>query len=317
MAAAAQEVTAGEAIRADAVSKSWGSTRAVESLSFTVRRGEIFGFFGPNGAGKSTTIRVLCGMTAATSGSATVWGVDVTRNPTEVRRNLTIVPEETMFYEKMTPAAYLAFFAKLAGHRPEGAKEATRRAAEVAEVTTFLTKRIADLSHGQRQRVILARAFLSDTPLMVLDEPFQGIDIVHRKALREHLRRFVSRGNTVFFTSHNLIEAEHVVDRFAFLDQGRLVVAGTARELRETYLLPSFALRVSDVARAAKALVEALPVRECKVEGDEVHVTLQDARDVPRIATVLGTAGVAVLEMRQLGTMEEVFLRARRPPGVR
>jgi ABC-2 type transport system ATP-binding protein len=307
----------GEAIRAERLGKSWGATRAVDDVSFSVRRGEIFGFFGPNGAGKSTTIRVLCGLTAATAGTATVWGVDVARSPTEVRRHLTIVPEETAFYEKMTPASYLAFFARLAGRSKEGAREAVGRAAAVAEVTGFLGTRIKDLSHGQRQRVILARAFLSDAPLMVLDEPFQGIDIVHRKALREHLRRFAAAGNTVFFTSHNLIEAEHVVDRFAFLDRGRLVMEGTARELREKYLLPSFALRVSVPARAAKALAEALPVRECTVQGEEVHVTLLDPKDVPRIAAVLGGAGVAVLEMRQLGTMEEVFLRARQPGGPR
>jgi len=298
-------------IEARGLSKNFGAVRAVQSVSFKVRKGEVFGIFGPNGAGKSTSIRMLCGLTPPSSGEATVAGYDVRQEPTELRRQLSIVPEEFSFYEKMTPEGYLRFFSRMAGHTRETAEDRIARVAEVAEVSEFLRKRIADLSHGQRQRVTLARAFLSEVPILFMDEPFQGIDIVHRKALREYIRGFVSQANTVFFTSHNLIEAEHIVDRFAFIDKGTILKIGTARELRDQYLLPSYAIRVSDPARAQKLISEGLAVTECAVKADEVLVTLKDATDVPKISALLGSAGIDLLEMRSIGTMEDVFLRMR------
>lgn len=302
-------------IEAHNLSKSFGAVRAVQSASFEVRKGEVFGFFGPNGAGKSTSIRMLCGLTPPTSGEATVAGFDVRLEPTELRRHLSIVPEEFAFYEKMAPEAYLRFFSQMAGNSKEQADDKVARVAKVAEVTAFLGKRIADLSHGQRQRVTLARAFLSDVPILFLDEPFQGIDIVHRKALRAFIRAFAAKAKTVFYTSHNLIEAEHIVDRFAFIDKGAILTVGTARELRDRYLLPSYAIRCSDPAKAQKVLSEGLATTECQLKGEEVLVTLKNAADVPRMAVVLGQAGIALMEMRQLGTMEDVFLRMRTEGG--
>jgi ABC-2 type transport system ATP-binding protein len=307
----------GAVIEARGLTKAFGATRAVDEVSFTVGRGEVFGFFGPNGAGKTTTIRLLCGLLPMTSGSATVAGVDVGRSPTEARRALAILPEEAVFYERMTPGTYLAFFAKMAGVSRRAARERLEGAARLAELGGFLDKPIANLSHGQRQKVSVARVLLVDAPVMFLDEPFTGIDIIHRKALREHLRRYVAEGNTVFFTSHNLIEAEAFVDRFAFIDKGRLVTTGTARELRDRYLLPTYALRVSDPVRAQQVLSRSLPLSECAVEGEELRVTLKNASDVPRMSELLGAAGISLLEMRQLGTMEEVFLRMREQGGAR
>jgi ABC-2 type transport system ATP-binding protein len=305
----------GSIIEARELCKTFGSARAVRSVSFSVGRGEIFGFFGPNGAGKTTTIRLLCGHTPPTSGSATVCGVDLCREPTGVRRNLAMMQEEVSYYERMTPASYLRFFAGMAGFSAGTARERIEKAVTLAETGAFMDKPISVLSHGQRQKVSIARVLLSDVPVMFLDEPFQGIDIVHRKALREHLRRFVAEKGTVFFTSHNLIEAEHIVDRFAFIDSGSLLTIGTARELRDRYLLPSYSLRVSDPARAQRVLADGLGAPECVIKGDEVVLTLKDAADAPKVAVLLGTAGISLLEMKQLGTMEEVFLRMRKEAG--
>jgi ABC-type multidrug transport system ATPase subunit len=297
-------------IEARQLTRSFDDVWAVRGASFTVGRGEIFGFFGPNGAGKTTTMRMLCGLLRPTTGRATVVGHEVTEAPTRVRRSLAILPEEVSFYEGMTPKQYLRFFSKMAG--AGGSKGRLERAVRVAEIEPFYTKPIKTLSHGQRQKVSLARVLLSDASVMFLDEPFQGIDIVHRKAMRQYLRNYVSKGGTVFFTSHNLIEAEHIVDRFAFIDRGYIVTIGTARELRDEYLLPSYALRVSDPERANDVISEALEVTESYVKDeDEVVVTLKDAGDVPRIAQVLGEAGIAIMEMKQRGTMEEVFLSMR------
>jgi ABC-2 type transport system ATP-binding protein len=302
-------------IEVDGLTKSFGDLTAVDSVSFKVGKGEIFGFFGPNGAGKTTTMRMLTGMLRPTAGTATVTGHDITRSPTRVRRTITIMTEEVTFYEGMTVDAYLTFFSKVAAATHGKASQRFREAVETAEIASFLAKRIKNLSHGQRQKVSIARALLSDVPIMFLDEPFQGIDIIHRKSMREYLRRYVKAGGTVFFTSHNLIEAEHIVDRFAFIDGGRIVTIGTSRELRDRFLLPSFALRVSDLAKAEAVLKEGLDTTECQIKGDELVLTLKDGKDVPRVAAVLGGAGIALMEMRQLGTMEDAFLRMRQQQG--
>ncbi len=299
----------GVAIEAKELSKNFGSVQAVKSVSFTVNQGEVFGFFGPNGAGKTTTIRLLCGLIKPTGGSALVCGHNILVDPTGVRRYIAITPEENIFYEKMKVESYLKFFAAMAGVISKRGQAKIQEVAAVCELGGLLNKKIGVLSHGQRQKISLARTFLSDVPVMFLDEPFQGIDIIHRKSLREYIRDYVKRGNTVFFTSHNLIEAEHIVDRFAFIDQGRILKVGTARELRDQYLLPRYSLRVPDPVRAQKILSEGLQLEECIAKGDEVIVTLKNQEDVQKIGILLSE--MPLLEMRLLGTMEEVFLRLR------
>ena len=299
------------AIEAKDLGKDFGLTQAVKSVSFTVNEGEIFGFFGPNGAGKTTTIRLLCGLTKPTRGYAIVCGHNIVTDPTGVRRHLTIMLEESIFYEKMNVSAYLKFFAAMTGQPSELKKQKIQEVINICELSDLLNKRIAVLSHGQRQKISLARAFLSDVPIMFLDEPFQGIDIVHRRRIRDYLREYVKKGNAVFFTSHNLIEAEQIVDRFAFIDRGLIIKIGTARELREQYLLPTYSIRVSDPIKAQQVLSDSLPVNECLVKGEEVVVTLKNKEDASKISSILITSGVTIMEMRMVGTMEEVFLRMR------
>jgi ABC-type multidrug transport system ATPase subunit len=299
------------AIEARELGKDFGTTQAVKSVSFTVNEGEVFGFFGPNGAGKTTTIRLLCGLTKPTRGDARVCGHSIRVDPTGVRRHLTMMLEESAFYEKMKVTAYLKFFAAMSGQTSKFQHEKIQGVVNVCELSESLNKRIAVLSHGQRQKVSLARAFLSDVPIMFLDEPFQGIDIVHRRMLRDYLREYVKKGNTVFFTSHNLIEAEQIVDRFAFIDRGAILKVGTARELRDQYLAPTYSIRVSDPVEARQVLSDGIPVNECTLKGEEVIVILKNKEDALKISSLLSAAGVAILEMRMVGTMEEVFLKMR------
>ena len=305
----------GPVIDVRSLTKEFRDVTAVRSVSFKVYPGEVFGFFGPNGAGKTTTMRMLCGLLRPTSGAANVAGYDILREPVRARRALAIMTEEVALYERMTPGRYLRFFSKMAGAVSGSPHQRYREAVEVAEIEPFLRKPMKNLSHGQRQKVSLARTLLSDAPIMFLDEPFQGIDIIHRKRMREHLRAYVAEGNTVFFTSHNLIEAEHIVDRFAFIDKGRIVMVGSARELRDKYLVPRYGLRVSDLAKAQQVITQGLSTNECRVEGEELVLTLLNKEDAPKIAVLLGQAGVSLMEMRQLGTMEEVFLSFRRQEG--
>ena len=299
-------------IEANGLCKDYREVRALDDVSLRVGRGEIFGFFGPNGAGKTTCIKVLCGLTNATGGDASVLGIDVRRSPVHVRDNIAILSEESRFYEEMTPRRYLNMFGKFMLMGRSERRAALNRAAGLADIDSFIDRRIAHLSMGQRQRVSLARVLMSDVPLVFLDEPFEGVDIIHRKRLREHFRDYVSKGNTVFFTSHNLIEAEHIVDRFAFIHHGKLIAIGTAEELKEKYLAPSYLLHVSDPQRARKILDENLRLQSVRIVEGNVSVVLTRRSEASQIARLLIGEGIDLYEMKTTGTMEEVFERTAR-----
>ncbi len=300
-------------IEANGLVKDFKTVRALNDVSLKVGRGEIFGFFGPNGAGKTTCIKVLCGLTEATLGEANVLGIDVVRHPVHVRDNVAIMSEETRFYEEMTPRQYLNLFSKLMLMNRMERLRGIDLAVGLADLKTFADRRIAHLSQGQRQRVSLARVLMADVPLMFLDEPFEGIDIMHRRRLREYLREYVSKGNTVFFTSHNLIEAEHIVDRFAFIDRGKLIAVGTADELKEKYLLPAFTLHVSDPQRAVEMIDSGMKVQNVKIDSDGcVFVILRKRGDAAQMSRLLVQGGIDLFEMKTAGTMEDVFERTAR-----
>jgi len=299
-------------IEANGLVKDYRTIRALNDVSLKVGRGEIFGFFGPNGAGKTTCIKVLCGLTGASLGEATVLGIDAIKHPIQVRNNISILSEETRFYEEMTPRRYLNMFGKFNLMKRADRLAAINKAADLADLRSFIDQRIASLSQGQRQRVSLARVLLQDKPMVFLDEPFEGVDIIHRKKLREHFRKYVEQGNTIFFTSHNLIEAEHIVDRFAFIHHGKLIACGTADELKEKYLAPTYLLHVSDPQKAKDALDRELRLQSIKIVEGDLSVTLQKRSDAPKISRILVQEGIDIYEMRTMGTMEEVFERTSR-----
>jgi ABC-2 type transport system ATP-binding protein len=299
-------------IEANGLVKDYRTIRALNDVSLKVGRGEIFGFFGPNGAGKTTCIKVLCGLTSASLGEATVLGIDAIKRPIQVRNNISILSEETRFYEEMTPRRYLNMFGKFNLMKRAARLAAINKAADLADLRSFIDQRIASLSQGQRQRVSLARVLLQDKPMVFLDEPFEGVDIIHRKKLREHFRKYVEQGNTIFFTSHNLIEAEHIVDRFAFIHHGKLIACGTADELKEKYLAPAYLLHVSDPQKAKDALDRELRLQSIKIVEGDLSVTLQKRSDAPKISRILVQEGIDIYEMRTMGTMEEVFERTSR-----
>jgi ABC-2 type transport system ATP-binding protein len=299
-------------IEANGLVKDYRTIRALNDVSLKVGRGEIFGFFGPNGAGKTTCIKVLCGLTSASLGEATVLGIDAIKHPIQVRNNISILSEETRFYEEMTPRRYLNMFGKFNLMKRADRLAAINKAADLADLRSFIDQRIASLSQGQRQRVSLARVLLQDKPMVFLDEPFEGVDIIHRKKLREHFRKYVEQGNTIFFTSHNLIEAEHIVDRFAFIHHGKLIACGTADELKEKYLAPTYLLHVSDPQKAKDALDRELRLQSIKIVEGDLSVTLQKRSDAPKISRILVQEGIDIYEMRTMGTMEEVFERTSR-----
>lgn len=205
---------------------------AVDDLSFVVHAGEVYGLLGPNGAGKTTTLRMLLGLLRPSSGTATIEGFSSADAPDEVKRRVGLVSTSAGLYPHLSVREMLLFFADLYGTPPQEASRELDRLADLLGLRDLLTRRCVTLSTGQKQRVNLARALIHSPPVLLLDEPTLGLDVLGSQVVVEfvdHLRR---QGKAVILTTHRLEEAERLCDRFGLMHQGRLVCTGTLADLR-------------------------------------------------------------------------------------
>jgi sodium transport system ATP-binding protein len=220
------------AVVVERLQKLFGRAFALHDLSVTVAAGEIYGLLGPNGAGKTTALRILAGLLTPTTGRAFVNGTDVAMNPREAQRHLGFLTGTTGLYGRLTGREVLNYFGRL-HHMPlQRIAERTADLARALDLTGLLDKRCEALSTGQKQRVSVARAVLHDPPVLILDEPTVGLDVLASRFLREYIRAERARGKAVIFSTHYLAEAELLCDRIGLLHRGRLLAEGTPRELR-------------------------------------------------------------------------------------
>lgn len=236
--------TSAVAVEIAGLTRSFGSKVAVSGLDLKVYAGEFFGFLGPNGAGKSTTIKMLCGLLRPDSGSAKVLGFDVERESLEVRRRIGVLPEESVLYERLTPLEMLSLVGRLHGLTHEQIRDRSGPLLDLMEIAAAdRRKMVLDFSQGMRKKVSLACALLPAPRVLFLDEPFNGIDVVSVRGIREVLRDAVARGVTIFFSSHVLELVEKLCTRIAIIAQGKLQVLGTLSEVRsQAGLLPEASL---------------------------------------------------------------------------
>jgi sodium transport system ATP-binding protein len=206
---------------------------AVDDLSFAVQPGEVYGLLGPNGAGKTTTLRMLLGLLRPTSGQASIAGFGSAKFPDEVKRRVGLVSANAGVYQGLTVEEMLLFFADLYAVPQEEAKRELDRLVGLLEMRSFLHQRCGTLSTGQRQRVSLARALIHRPPVMLLDEPTLGLDVLASQIVVEYIDHLRQQGKAVILTTHYLDDAERLCTRFGLLHQGRLVSEGTLEELRE------------------------------------------------------------------------------------
>lgn len=207
---------------------------AVERLTFQVAGGEVYGLLGPNGAGKTTTLRMILGLLRPDDGWAEVAGYRTSDAPDEVKRRIGFVSASAGLYQWLTARELLLFFADVYGVPPAAARRELARVAEALDLGDFLDRRCGVLSTGQRQRVNLARAMVHDPPIMLLDEPTRGLDVLGTQEMFEYVNRLRSEGRAVIVTTHRLDEAERLCNRFGLLHRGRLAGEGTLEELRQS-----------------------------------------------------------------------------------
>ncbi len=214
------------------VGRTFGEHTALSELSFEVRAGEVFGLLGPNGAGKTTALRILCGLLAPTSGSAFLSGIDIAADPLEARRRAAFVPDGAPLYANLGAKAHLELVGRLHGMTEVAIGAEADRLLSALDLFDRAGDPVGTFSRGMRQKVALACALLPKPPLLVLDEPLNGLDAPTTVVIKEVLRAWADRGGAVLYTSHLLDVAERVCDRIAILDRGRLAAIGTFDELR-------------------------------------------------------------------------------------
>jgi sodium transport system ATP-binding protein len=212
--------------------KSFGDTIAVGGLSLTVAPGEIYGLLGPNGAGKTTTLRVLAGILTATSGQVSVAGVAVGTGAQEAKRRVGFLTGTTGLYARLTARELLTYFGRLHGMDRDRVGARIEWIARTLDFTGLLDRRCETLSTGGRQRVSVARAVLHDPPVLILDEPTVGLDVLATRFLRDFMRAERERGKAVVYSTHYLAEAELLCDRVGLLYRGRMLAEGTTAALR-------------------------------------------------------------------------------------
>ena len=222
----------GDAIRVRDLRKKYGDKSAVDGLDLEVPRGSFFGFLGPNGAGKTTTIRMLMGLTEPTSGSIELLGLPMPERAVDIKQRIGLVPDESLLFDHLTGAEYLEFIGRMYSLDRSMARERSRELLELFELESASSKLIGEYSKGMRKRVAMGAALIHRPELFLMDEPFEGVDAVGARLMKELLQDQVRHGATVFLTSHVLEVVERLCDRVAIINQGRLVLSGSMAELR-------------------------------------------------------------------------------------
>jgi ABC-2 type transport system ATP-binding protein len=293
------------------LTRTFGEFVAVNHVSFDVRRGEIFGFLGSNGAGKSTTIRMLCGLLKPTSGSATVDGIDVGRDPEGVKRRIGYMSQRFSLYEQLTVDQNIRFFAAIYGLAGRKIEERRQFVLEMAGLRERQRTRAADLAGGWRQRLALGCAILHEPPIVFLDEPTGGVDPISRREFWSLIDNLSAAGTTVLVTTHYLDEAEHC-HRIAIIHAGRVAALGSAATLKSVFDDRTILeIRAADPMAALRALDGMPGVQKTSVFGTAVHAVVADrsADAGPRLQRQLETRGVLVNAVVPVSpSLEDVFL---------
>ena len=220
------------AIRTRGLVKYYGQKAAVDGLDLTVPSGCFFGFLGPNGAGKTTTIHILIGLIPPTAGEVEILGLPLESNLAQVKRLIGVVPDESVLFDRLTGPEFLQFVGRMYGLDRKVAVERARELLELFELDEQPRKLIAEYSKGMKKRAALAAALIHRPQMFLLDEPFEGVDPMGARLMKDILMGQVRHGATIFLTSHVLEVVERLCDRVAIINEGRLVTEGAMAELR-------------------------------------------------------------------------------------
>jgi ABC-2 type transport system ATP-binding protein len=287
------------AIETAGLTKFYGSQRGIEDLDLRVEPGEVFGYLGPNGAGKTTTIRLLLDLIRPTRGRASIVGHDVSAESVEARRLTGYLPGELKPPAQSTAAAFLAYLGRLRGGVDRRVIE------ELAErLDLDLRRRIGDLSKGNKQKVGVVAAFMHDPAVLILDEPTTGLDPIRQEDVLDLVRERAAAGRTVFLSSHELDQVEHVAGRVGIVRDGRLVAVESIAELKER-AIRKVEVRLAGAADGIERLREVPGVESFARDGDVVRLEVHGSMDA--LVKELGKVPVQTLTSEP-PELDEIFL---------
>jgi ABC-2 type transport system ATP-binding protein len=298
------------AIEAKDLTKRFGAFIAVDSISFNVNAGEIFGFLGANGSGKSTTIRMLCGLLQSTSGTASVAGFDINKAPDEIKKNIGYMSQKFSLYDDLTCTENIRFWGGIYGLSDAKIEERRKWAIEIAGLEGREDSLPRDLPGGFKQRLALGCAMLHSPKVVFLDEPTGGVDPIMRRRFWDLIRQLAEAGTTVFVTTHYLDEAEYC-NRIMLIHEGRIIAGGTPGELKTKYLqTPVFEVETDRVIEAMTALDADTRVEETSVFGSFLHVSVSNNQDAKSVITeALGQHSIVPTRIEPImPSLEDVFI---------
>ncbi|MEO0123656.1 MAG: ATP-binding cassette domain-containing protein [candidate division WOR-3 bacterium] len=292
------------------LSKHFGSTRAVDNISFNIGKGEIVAFLGPNGAGKTTTMRMLTGYLIPTSGKCLINGIDVNEEPIKTKELIGYLPEDNPLYPDMKVYEYLEFIGEI--RHIENLRNRVNEVAEICGITEVLNKNIGTLSRGYRQRVGVAQAIIHNPDILILDEPTEGLDPNQVVELRNLIKE-LGKEKTVMLSTHILSEAEATCERVLIINRGKLVADGNKNEIRtmakggETITLELIAKQ--SPLKDLKRIAEIKEINEKKVEDNLYQYEIISEKDIRE--TIFDTAvnkGWKILDLHRKATsLEDIF----------
>jgi len=296
-----------EALELRAVTKKFGDITAVDSLTLSVHRGEMFALVGPDGAGKTTTIRMLCGITVPTSGELSVLGYDVRKETEEVRKRIGYLSQRFSLYGDLTIDENIEFFAEIHGVRDY--KSRRNELLEFTRLTPFRGRLAEKLSGGMKQKLALACTLIHTPEVILLDEPTTGVDPVSRRDFWKVLSSLLKSGITILMTTPYLDEAERC-SRVALMNEGKILVADTPQNVKKVMRGTLVEIVCPDIRGTFKLLRTYPVVREVQAFGDRLNVVVNDAAtDVPNIVSFLGGKNITVEEWRVVPpSLENVFI---------
>ncbi len=284
-------------IEASGLTKYYGKSRGIEGLDLAVNEGEIFGFLGPNGAGKTTTIRCLLGLILPTSGSATVFGLDIVNDSVAIRERTGYVPGDFNAYPKMTGHEFLTYFSRFRPNSPPVLREKL-----IDRFDLDISKRCKDYSRGNRQKLAIVLAFMHDPDLLVLDEPTLGLDPIMQKEFDSLMKEFSKEGKTVLLSSHILSDVDKTCERVGIIKEGHLV---TVEEVKH--------LESKKVHRVSAVFADPFMVSEFDLPGVTVvnhndrSIDLKAKGEIDAVIKALAKHKIVDLDFEH-ATLEEVFL---------
>ncbi|NWF76202.1 MAG: ATP-binding cassette domain-containing protein [Nitrospirae bacterium] len=223
-----------EAVRVKELRKSYNTFPALDGINFTIRKGEVFGLLGPNGAGKTTTIRILSGLTRPSSGTATIMGYDVMNNPVMVKKSIGVVPETSNLYPELTCFDNLVFAGRLYGMSTRNIKTKSKELLYMFGLQEKSDVPFGKLSSGMKRKLTVAASLIHDPPVLFLDEPTTGLDVMSARSLREIIQSLKNRGITILLTTHYIEEADRLCDRIAIIVRGKIITIDTPEALKKS-----------------------------------------------------------------------------------